>query len=120
MLATNAGRIRTDIKYIKGHDNDAEDALSRLPLISSYVTNSNITREHLYESCCVDKLDSDILPLTYQTIYKYQHKDKNLVEIIKCANCHTKYFCGGGNTFMFICKNAKCFVPIIFQNYVVN
>ena len=53
-----------EIKYIKGPDNDAADALSRLPLINSYLTESHITREHLAESYCVDKLDSNTFPLT--------------------------------------------------------
>ena len=36
-----------DIKYIKGPDNDSADALSRLSLINSGVTESDISREHL-------------------------------------------------------------------------
>ena len=69
-----------EIKYIKGTDNDAAEALGRLLIINSDVTKSDITSEHLVESYCVDKLDSDTLPLTYQTIDKYQRKDKELVE----------------------------------------
>ena len=93
------------IKYIKGHDNHASDTLSRLPLINYDVTESDITREHLLESYCFDKLDIDPFPLTYQTIYKYKRKDKNQVETLKHADHHTKYFRGGGNTFMLICEN---------------
>ena len=36
-----------EIKYVKGPDNDAADALSRLPLFNSEVTESDITREQL-------------------------------------------------------------------------
>ena len=74
------------IKYIKGPDNDAKYALIRHPLINYYVKEGYITREH-------DKLDSKKLPLTYQKIDKYQHKEKNLVEKLKLANYHIKYFC---------------------------
>ena len=35
-----------DIKYIKGTDNDAAEALSRLPLINYDVTENEITREN--------------------------------------------------------------------------
>ena len=82
----------TEIKYIKGPDNNAADALSRLPLINSDVTESNDTREQLSESYGVDQLDGDTFPLTHQTINKYQCKDKEMVEKLKCANYHTKYF----------------------------
>ena len=48
-------------------------------LINSDIEDSKITRLHLAESYCVDKLDSDTLPLTYLTIYKSQRKDRNFV-----------------------------------------
>ena len=44
------------IKYTKGPDNEATDALIRLPLIKSDVTESDITREHLAEIYGVDQL----------------------------------------------------------------
>ena len=56
------------------------DALSILLLIRSDVTESDITRENLAESYYFERLDSDKFPLTYQTIDKYQRKDKNMVE----------------------------------------
>ena len=43
-----------------------------------------------------------------------------MVETLKFANYYTKYFCGGGNIFMLICKNDKIVVPTILQKYVVN
>ena len=110
----------TEIKYIKGPDNNAADALISLPLINSDVEESKITREQLDESYGAEKLDGDTFSLTYRAIHKYQRKDKNLVEILKCANFCTKYFRGGGNTFMLICKSYIFFVPKILQKYVVN
>ena len=71
---------RPETKYIKGTENDAVEALGRLPLINSDVAESDITREHLAESYYFERLDSDKFPLTYQTIDKYQRKDKNMVE----------------------------------------
>ena len=42
-------------------------------------------------------------------------KDKNMVEKLKRVNYHTKYFCGGLNTFLIICKNGKISVIKILQ-----
>ena len=53
----------TGIKYIKGPDNGAEEALSRFPLINYDVKESDITRENLVEMYCVDKVCSDTFPL---------------------------------------------------------
>ena len=94
--------------------------MSRIPLIDYEVTERDITREQLAEIYSVDQLDGDTFPLIYRTINKYQRKDKELVENLKCANYHTKYFCGGGNTFMHICKNYKIVVPTILRKYMVN
>ena len=44
--------------------------------INSDATGSVDTRETLAENYCIDKLDGDIFPLTYQIIDKYQQKDK--------------------------------------------
>ena len=74
------------ILYIKGTDNEAADDLSRLTLISSDVKERKITRDHLSETYCVSKSDSDTFPLTYLMIDKYQRKDKEPVEKLKCAN----------------------------------
>ena len=101
------------MKYIKGPDNNVVDTLSRLPLIKSDVKEINFTREKVTESYGFDQLDGDIFPLTYQTINKYQRKDKELLEKSKCANYHTKYFRGGGNIFILICKNYKIVVTSI-------
>ena len=65
-----------EIKYIKEPDNDAADALSMLPLVNYDVKEINITREHLSEIYCVNKLDSNKFPLEYQKIDKYQLKEK--------------------------------------------
>ena len=80
------------IKYIKLNNNYAVDTLSRLLFIKSDVTESNITREYLYDSNCVDIFYGDTFLLTYQIIDKYQQKEKYLIDKLKCANYHTKYF----------------------------
>ena len=72
------------------------------------------------ESYFVDKLDSNIFPLTYRTIDKYQPKTRNMAEKLKRAKHHTKYFCGGVNKFMLICKIDKIEVTKILRKYVVN
>ena len=45
-----------DIKYNKEPENNASDALGRLQLTNSDVIESNITREHLAEIYCVNKI----------------------------------------------------------------
>ena len=110
----------SEIKYIKEPGNGAADALSRLMLINSCIKEKDTTTGHLSESYSVEKLDSNTLPLTYQTIDKYKRKDKNIVEKLKRANYHNKYFRGGVNTFMIICKNDKIVVPTILRKYLVN
>ena len=55
---------KPEIKYIKGPDNGAADAFSRLPLIYYDITKSDITREQLVESYGADQLYGNTLPLT--------------------------------------------------------
>ena len=43
-----------------------------------------------------------------------------MVEKIKRANNHAKYFRGGGNICILIFKNYKVSVPTIIRKYVVN
>ena len=71
------------------------------------MTESDVTREQLAEGYGVDQLEGKTFPLTYLTINKYQRRENLLVEKLKCTNYHTKYFCGGGNKFMLICKKIK-------------
>ena len=47
---------------------------------------------------------------------KYQRREKELVEKIKRANYSTKYFCGGGNTSMIVCKNDKIMCRNLFES----
>ena len=67
-------------------DNDILYAFSRILLINSDLKQSDITRGNLAEMYCVDKWDSNTFPSIYPTVYKYQRKDKNLVEKLKCEN----------------------------------
>ena len=75
-------------KQIEGSSNDAVYAFRRLPLINSHVTEREITTKPLAEIYCLDKLDGDILSLTYQRIEKYQWKDQQLLSTLKHAIYH--------------------------------
>ena len=75
------GENRPEIKYIKDPDNGTEDSLIRLTIINSDIIESDVTRKTFAGSYCVDQFDFDKFPLRYQTINKYQRKDKNIVEI---------------------------------------
>ena len=76
------------IKYIKGPDNDAADALNMIPLINSNTKESDITSETLSRIYCVVKtniLNDEYIPTG----------GKITDRKIKCASYHTKYFRGG-------------------------
>ena len=70
---------RTVIKYMKGTDNYAVYLLRRFPLINSHLIESEIKGKKISEKYSVNKLEGDTFPLTYQMIYKYQWKEKELV-----------------------------------------
>ena len=108
------------IKYIKGTDNDAKYALSRLPLIGADVTERDITRENLADRYCVKTFDGDEFPLLYQKIEEYELKDKELLDKLKPSNYHTKNYRGGGIVTQLICKVDKNVMPIMIRKYVVN
>ena len=93
-----------EIKYNKDPDNDAADEFCRLLLIHSDIEECNITLDHLAYRYCVKELYSNPYTLTYQTIDKYQRKEKNPVETLKHANYHTKFFRGCEN---IICSSIK-------------
>ena len=59
------------IKYIKGPRSGGVYTLSWILFISSDVIESDIVMENLSDIYCVNKLDSDTLPITYQNIYSY-------------------------------------------------
>ena len=99
------------ITYTKWCGNEEADDLRRLQLISSEITERNIEREILSEIYCVNKLDGNIFPLTYQMIDKYQRKDKELVNKLKHSNYHTKSFPGGGKVTQLICRSDGIVVP---------
>ena len=102
------------IKYIKGPDNDAADTLCRLSLSNSDVEERKITKERSAESYCVNKLYIDTFPLTYITIDKYRCKDKNLVEKLKHANYHTKYFL---EAEIHLCLSVKI-IKLSFRQFI--
>ena len=65
-------------------------------------------------------MDDKTFPLIYQSIEKYQHKDKEVIAKLKCTNYHTKYFRGGRIVTQLICKDNKNFIPPVLQKYAVN
>ena len=100
------------IYYLKGKDNEAADAMSRLEIftLEKFNTNKNaeiksnpakhmcklgiddlhmgendITKEILSESYGLDELEPDTFPLTYEYIDKYQRKDSALMGKLKSS-----------------------------------
>ena len=96
------------------------DSVRRMQLISSDITEIESKRVNLSDSYCVDKLDGNTFPLTYQNIDTNIRKYKELVDKLKHANYHIQYFHGGGIITQLICRSDRTVMPKILQNYIVN
>ena len=134
--------------YIKGENNGAADAMSRLPkeetnnirvvkslcnlpTTDDYIQECDVTTQYMSETYGVDKLELGTFPLTYKLLDKYQRKDKQLLKILKrtidstsstdhTSSYHTKSFRGGGTEIDLICRSDKIVVPKALQNYVLE
>ena len=83
----------------------------RILFINSDTKDNYITREALAERYFVNNFNGSTFPLTYQMINKYQGKDKELVDKLKCAIFHNNYFFRGEKFTQIICRNDKIVVP---------
>ena len=67
---------RPTITYIKGPNTDTAYSLIGFPLINSYIAAIDISRDTLSENYFFGEIYSNMFPLTYLMIDKYQNKDK--------------------------------------------
>ena len=111
---------RPTITYIKGPNTDTAYSLIGFPLINSYIAAIDISRDTLSENYFFGENYSNMFPLTYLMIDKYQNKDKELVAKLKRAKYHTKSFWGWKFT-QLICRSEHFYVNsslILFSKMV--
>ena len=113
-----------DLRYIKGTENVAADALSRLGILDNPMNEAHFTealRSELYAFDDED-LPATAFPLSYAFLGKAQSTD---VAILKeTAKTKSRYsiqpFTGGGKTRELICYNGKIVVPKKLQARVIQ
>ena len=112
-----------DIRYIKGENNDAADALSRLeianpPMEEAYFTEE--LRSFLY--CNATRPMSETCPLNFQELGKGQSKDETLKKrlLTKQRHYHLKQFDAANKSWELICFKDKIVVAKPMQSKVVN
>ena len=126
------------IKYIKGEDNQAADALSRLPkmlnsltVIDTSNTIEQMTVEEMSDLFCYKTEKQSIQssnPITYRDLKIHQQVDQVLQKILSYPESilETKNFHGGGKTYQLIVTRKetngkqKICVPKTLQKKTIN
>ena len=111
--------------YVKGETNIVADALSRLDLVTSDTSPTDMhDMQYLADNFSLedDDLPDDAYPLQYKFIAKYQNLQKDLfVKLNKHQDgFHLKSFCGGGKKRTLICRHDKIIIPKALQRRVVT
>ena len=119
-----------EIIYIKGQNNVAADAMSRLPAAISNLPArqpmnllqgpEQLSRKTVSDQFGLKSLTKGTFPLRYSILDKYQQEDQKLLENLKRGVYTAKTFRGGGKEFLLICKNEKIVVPTVLRKYVLN
>jgi hypothetical protein len=114
-----------ELVYLKGQTNIVADALSRLELATSEISNEEMHDTHyLADNFGLedDDLPEDIYPLQYKFIATHQNQQKDLfIKLNKQQDgFHLKSFCGGGKKRSLICRNEKIVIPNTLQWRVVT
>ena len=114
------------LKYVKGSTNIVADALSRLHLEPSLISEADPTvldtpgERLLAESFTYERLANEV-PTKYKTIQREQQKDKRLLQLArKSDNLRIRTFHGGGKSFSLICEQAQIVVPTSLQKRMVE
>ena len=127
-----------EIRYIKGEENQAADALSRLPKMLNSLTvidtpNSieQMTVEEMSDLFCYKTEKQAIQssnPITYKDLKLHQQVDQVLQKMLSYPDSilETKNFHGGGKTYQLIVMRKetngkqKICVPKILQKKTIN
>ena len=106
--------------YVKGTNNAAADAMSRLELVENNVNDnqSDIPSIHQMSDCFgLDEDDLEKLPFTYNSLLRHQQNDQALLRKYSEENCEytINTFLGAGTARKLICYKDKIVVPEILQ-----
>ena len=109
-----------EIKYIKGEDNQAADALSRLPkmlntltVIDTPSTMEHMSIEQMSDLFCYKKEKETVQstnPINYKDLKLHQQADEVLQKMLSYPDSilETKNFHGGGKTYkLIVTKNRN-------------
>ena len=106
-----------ELVYVHGQDNVVADALSHLNL--DYSLTPQIPSQ-LAEAFGQEELSTDIFPINYSLLDKYQRKDKALLSKLENPSYTLHPFHGGDkHPVKLICRNEKIVVPAGLQKQVV-
>jgi hypothetical protein len=113
-----------DLRYIKGSENIAADALSRLGILNTPMDEAHFTEALRSELYAFDKEDlpQTAFPLSYAFLGKEQSTDVAVLkEMAKTKSRYSfKSFTGGGKTRELICYNGKIVVPKRLQPRIIQ
>ena len=106
--------------YVKGTNNAAADAMSRLELVENNVNDnqSDIPSIHQMSDCFgLDEDDLEKLPFTYNSLLRHQQNDQALLRKYSEETCEytINTFLGAGTARKLICYKDKIVVPEILQ-----
>ena len=118
-----------ELRYIKGEDNDAADALSRLP---KYFNSLEQTTSSKIEDYSIEEIsdhfhfnieeDDTANPVTYKDIKRLQRADELLKKMLEYPEpiLKTKNFHGGGITYRLYVKQEKIYIPKKLQRRTIK
>ena len=113
-----------DIRYIPGPKNVVADAMSRLEIKDTPMSEAHFTEALRSEFYGLDEEDlpEDAYPLSYSLLGKHQSTDKAILKELKKPKSRYSIqpFIGGGKTRELICYNGKIVVPEVLQNRIVQ
>ena len=113
-----------DIRYIPGPKNVVADAMSRLEIQDTPMSEAHFTEALRSEFYGLDEEDlpEDAYPLSYSLLGKHQSTDKAILKELKKPKSRYSIqpFIGGGKTRELICYNGKIVVPDVLQNRIVQ
>ena len=120
-----------ELIYLKGEDNQAADAISRLPQTATALTKLQVTddptpmEQFTLEQCSdifnIDD-DPDWNPVTFGALAQAQQTDALLQKLLQLEPCYltSKVFHGGETTHSLWTYKDKIYVPVKMQKRVVE